>query len=528
MANYLFSMSLLSVVFSIISCGPEFLAEPKPAISPEQGQDALVTIFKDDQFPIACFYFDPASPDYGQGFLKKTAWLWATVPQYDYVAAKGKMQDGYLLTDRIEALDWHHPTKTVATTLDGLEKVCQGSIDAKYPNKGLKLYKFHAYKTRLPGATKYPIVIAPEEKLKPNALTRLLIFGDSLSDVGRTLSTLKVMPSPPYFLGRFSNGPIWSDIIQISANLAVQNRAKGGAVSDPNIDFGVSQIVSMVRDRGRALVTGSTLKTIRDFLEQKTTGNKLENPEKTLIMLWVGANDYVAKFDTKDDMTNLVDNPETIKKGGRWVARFSVRNILDQLRVLYIAGGRNFLVGNMPNMGITPGVVESKNYVSRNMSERERKYHLSTTMTKVSQYHNELLKEGLDKLRGEYPDAQFILFDAYRALQNIITGTGPDGEANFDWGIDRERSFTDLTVPGKPTIKVGRMCYTGSYLGSNDDSEICKDSRSILFWDQVHPTAKGHCSIAFMIHKQLYEDGFIATKPQFQDYLEMCRVNYAR
>ena len=39
-------------------------------------------------------------------------------------------------------------------------------------------------------------------------------FGDSLSDVGNVfLGTGGAEPAPPYFAGRFSNGPIWLDYL---------------------------------------------------------------------------------------------------------------------------------------------------------------------------------------------------------------------------------------------------------------------------------------------------------------------------
>lgn len=534
MFNCVYNISILLLVFVLGACGSQLDTEldqkshEQVPGGPQIGQDALVTVFKADQFPIACYYFDPNSPDYGQGVLKKSAWVWAKVKGYDHVAATGKMQDGFLVADRIEAVDWLHSTKMVTLTMDGVERICQSSIDTEYPGRGLKLYKYVAFKTRLPGASKYPIVIRAEEQRKINKLTRLLVFGDSLSDVGRLLSSLKVFPNAPYFLGRFSNGPIWSDVISTTANLSVQNRAKGGAVTDPNIDFNLSEVIGMVRDRGRGLVTGSTLKTIRDYLANKTKNKQIEDPDRTLIMLWVGGNDYVAKFDTKDDMTTLINEPEALKKGGKWVARFSVRNILDQLRVLYIAGGRHFLVGNLPNMGTIPAISENKTYVAPHLSDMERTYHLSAKMTEISQYHNQVLKKGLEDLQNELPDANFILFDAYNALQNIIAGIGPDGQENFAWKLDTEKSFTNLYAPGKLPIKVGKRCYTGTYLGTDDTSKICKDSREVLFWDDVHPTAKGHCSVAFMMHRQLYKNGYIATPPNFDDYQELCRLNFAR
>jgi len=62
------------------------------------------------------------------------------------------------------------------------------------------------------------------------------IFGDSLVDNGNLFGVTRnlVPPSPPYFNGRFSNGPVWVEILGpklgISAD-STNNFAFGGATS---------------------------------------------------------------------------------------------------------------------------------------------------------------------------------------------------------------------------------------------------------------------------------------------------------
>ena len=68
--------------------------------------------------------------------------------------------------------------------------------------------------------------------------SELYIFGDSLSDTGNLFDLTGALPggplppSPPYFMGRVSDGPIWADLI------AAEYAAAGRAVSNYAFAFG--------------------------------------------------------------------------------------------------------------------------------------------------------------------------------------------------------------------------------------------------------------------------------------------------
>src|SRR5262245_13726292 len=51
------------------------------------------------------------------------------------------------------------------------------------------------------------------------SFSKVFVFGDSLSDTGNAfLATGKTIPqSPPYYQGRFSNGPVWVEMLGYSA-----------------------------------------------------------------------------------------------------------------------------------------------------------------------------------------------------------------------------------------------------------------------------------------------------------------------
>src|SRR5690242_16448431 len=77
-------------------------------------------------------------------------------------------------------------------------------------------------------------------------LKNIVIFGDSLSDTGNIYKKYfeSIPSSPPYFKGRYSNGPVW---VEYLANLYFPNN---GASHLLNYAYGGSQVVSEERDNG--------------------------------------------------------------------------------------------------------------------------------------------------------------------------------------------------------------------------------------------------------------------------------------
>ena len=64
----------------------------------------------------------------------------------------------------------------------------------------------------------------------PSGISRLVVFGDSLSDNGN-LFRLIGEPQPPYFDGRFSNGPTYAEQLAASLDVPLQDLAFGGATA---------------------------------------------------------------------------------------------------------------------------------------------------------------------------------------------------------------------------------------------------------------------------------------------------------
>ncbi|HNO80278.1 MAG TPA: SGNH/GDSL hydrolase family protein [Phycisphaerae bacterium] len=145
--------------------------------------------------------------------------------------------------------------------------------------------------------------------------SEFVVFGDSLSDNGNLFAeTGGTTPaSPPYFEGRFSNGPVWAE------NLAPLLGANGAAFQD------------------FARGTATTLEVLNDQVTPFVSGGGVD--ATGLYALWAGPDDFL-------DLQSGGD-PQVLIEA-------AVAHISSSISALAGAGAQNILVGNMPNLGTTP------------------------------------------------------------------------------------------------------------------------------------------------------------------------------
>jgi 3-phytase len=147
--------------------------------------------------------------------------------------------------------------------------------------------------------------------------SELIVFGDSLSDAGNLhLASGGVVTPPPYYKGRFSNGPVWVEVLAEQLGLPTPeaslaggtNYAFGGAETGPGLSFFDTPNVGV---------------QIEFFLEDRGgfTGDEL-------IVVEAGSNDFLW-----DETTE----PEVV-----------MENLRQHITDLAAAGGKTFLVANSP------------------------------------------------------------------------------------------------------------------------------------------------------------------------------------
>lgn len=444
-----------------------------------------------------------------RGLDAQDGWVWATDESGRTVLVDGGLEDGFVRVDRVrvEVDDDEAPAADLAATVQTVRDLCAASIRRENPDLPVELDAVAAARR----GENIDLTLA-FASAKPG-FSRLVIFGDSLSDPGNLKRRLLVFPGAPYWLGRFTDGPNWSDWLVRSTDLAVQNHAYGGAVATPHDAVPATSIIAAVEQGGQHFVSGSVDQQIDDYIAADLHGAKVQRPWETIFLVWAGANDYLSKEPFSGDITTLLDAPRG-EAGYDRIVDETVAAIAAQVHRLYDAGARVFAVIDLPDLGETPIVLHNTSY-RPDLPEAERRVLLSRRLSALSATHNRDLRQAMAKLAAELPSATITMIDAKRALDRMLADPG------FDYGFERdglERTVHD----GRTTIHIEDRCYSGGYLGSDDPAKVCSEASRAVFWNAVHPSSFTNCWIAWFVRDDLAHASLLEAPPPRDEYRRYC------
>jgi outer membrane lipase/esterase len=226
------------------------------------------------------------------------------------------------------------------------------------------------------------------------------IFGDSLSDPGNAaiLTGGVVPPSPPYFNGRFSNGPVWVEGFPVELKLpatAIDNFAFGGATSGTNNTVSSPLLPGLTTELDRFLITSPKLDPNRLFI------------------IWAGANDYLG---------GGVTNPAIV-----------VGNISTAVSRLTAAGAQQLIVVNLPDLGKIPaGAADPAQ---------------SAALSGLSAAHNSGLRASLQTIAQNNPNVSIIPTDLAALFNAAITNPARFGLTNVTQPCLNQLTATVCATP---------------------------------------------------------------------------------
>ena len=170
--------------------------------------------------------------------------------------------------------------------------------------------------------------------------SKLIVFGDSLTDTGNLYAaTSSQLPPTPYFEGRFSDGPVFVEVLAgmldlvppVASGQGGTNYAWGGALAGVDIDLGV-------------LVIPSVRSQVAQFLESVE-----EDADATaLYMVSGGGNDIIDAVTSGRDASSSES-----------AMREAATHHAQAIGALHDRGALHFLVVVAPDISLTPGYWQS-------------------------------------------------------------------------------------------------------------------------------------------------------------------------
>lgn len=284
-------------------------------------------------------------------------------------------------------------------------------------------------------------------------LHNVVVFGDSLSDNGNLYQYMnRMLPqSPPYYEGRFSNGPVWIELVMATyfpnqPEKHMLNYAYGGAgVSEDPDDDG--------------------LFTLRREINTYLSTHNNQASDDSLYVVWIGANNYLGMPPEEDKTLKAVND-----------------GIVHGLQNLADKGAKHFLVINIPDVGKTPAAVE---------------FDAVDLLTRYADRHNEMLLQSVEDLKKQYPDVKWHFYDMNTTFKRII-----DFPAEFGIKNVKGTCYNSLVDKGTKPSVLGMVA--GVHRSLANDEEGCDD---YLFFDLVHPTAIAHRILADRARALFDEEG---------------------
>ena len=263
----------------------------------------------------------------------------------------------------------------------------------------------------------------------------LLAFGDSLSDMGNAKDSILNVPDvPPYWQGRFSNGPVWIEYVSQA--------------------YGVTTTVGSLSEQGdNRAFGGSQTGQGFSYLLLPNVGTQISNylanvqssiAQNEVVSLWAGGNDFL--YGTA--------NSDTI-----------VANMESHIRQLNTAGASEFIIPNLPPLEKTPEIL------GRSQSQQ------NTIASEVVSYNTKLATLVNDLVAELSITVHFI--DAWSLFNDIVDNSRALGITNTQ----------DSACSASATLLPLPICNSASTVANNPDE--------FIFFDKAHPTRVMHEFISF-------------------------------
>lgn len=302
------------------------------------------------------------------------------------------------------------------------------------------------------------VQLTPEWALAQTTVSRIVVFGDSLSDPGNAFALLGkantppydsldqlLVPDMPYAKGghHFSNGATWVEQLARPMGLAGTTR--------PAFQWSGIEATNYAVGGARAHEDGINV-DLRFQVNTFLNSFSGVAPSDAL---------YVVEFGSNDIRDALVAGIN-----GGAILTEALTAIGNNIGVLYAAGARKFLICNAPDLSLTPAILTLDR-----ITPGVRQFARLLTVS-----YNSGLNDLLWSMTG-LPGIEIVSIDFFQLLNNVVAEPATFGLKTVDKAC---------VMPNTPPF-------------------ACKTPDDFLFWDGLHPTKAVHAIIsqeaAFLLAK---------------------------
>jgi phospholipase/lecithinase/hemolysin len=284
----------------------------------------------------------------------------------------------------------------------------------------------------------------------------IVVFGDSLSDTGRLfrLTHGGFPPRVAYFDGRQTNGAVWVEYLagQLGLGCHLKNYAVVGATTGPSSDVPTGNVWS---DTFTGLDGTSLSGQFARYLSD--SGGKVD--PAALYIVEGGANDLI------DPLSALLLNPPAttaeFMQDVQEIATPIVVNLATIVGTLKALGAQHIAIVNVPDFGKAPRIVGFGPVASAVVSQ----------VVQVVNGYVAAQLDGLDAMGG----SKIARIDAFAFIDGVVAAPASFGFTNATG------QFMTLDLPGLTvTFASANRCAVSQW----------------FFWDDLHPTTRGHAFFA--------------------------------
>jgi phospholipase/lecithinase/hemolysin len=307
----------------------------------------------------------------------------------------------------------------------------------------------------------------------PCEFENMIVFGDSLSDIGNSLEGYPCLDEGVFCPVRYANGPVAVDYIAEAFDIKLTPSVAGGT------NFAVSSAIGADCADGDLVPLGCFQDQVNSYLTSFTPS------KKDLHFVFFGANDVrrglAAAF---AELNTALAEP--------FIAAF-VDGVVTQIQVLVAAGACNFVVMTPPNVEVIPQVTilfgATGASLARGLSAQASQA-LEAAFSGVKDSCGIDIKtiDGVALTTELFAAPEFAQFNTKDACLNRYNG--PCDDSRFEY-----------CVTGKNDFWGGSFCNCENPI-FEDETNDC-DFDSYMFTDEYHPTTVANDFMATRILEEM-------------------------